>query len=72
MSKALGTEVKMSLKTPGSGIRLLVFKLQPHLGFVLPAKVHPGRQQLMAQVLGSLPSSWEAEKVFPTPSLSLA
>lgn len=70
ISKALGTEVKMALKTPGSGIGLLVFKLQLHLGFVLPAKVRPGR--LMAQVLGSLPSSWEAEKVFPAPRLSLA
>lgn len=52
-------ELRQYLQPPTSHIRVLEFKSQLHLQCQLPVYAHSGRQKLMNQALGALPTLWQ-------------
>lgn len=66
-----GLAVKSLVKMPVTRIGALGFESQLHSWSQLPAIVDLGRQQVMAQMVGSLPPTSETWIEFWAPSFSL-
>lgn len=59
MGRVSDAVVNASVVTPASHIEVTVFKSQLCSQFQLPDSEYPGKQQVMTQVAGLLPPTWE-------------
>lgn len=66
-----GTAIKMALGMPAFLIRVPRFESWLYFQLQLPANVHLGRQQVMAQVVESLLPTWETQTEFLAPDFGL-
>lgn len=68
---ALGSGVTMPVGVPAFHTGVLGFESQPYIWFLLPANTHSGMQQVIIQVLRSLPPTQETQNEFQNPHFSL-
>lgn len=59
MGRVFGSAVRTLLRMPPADIEVPGFQCMLHFPFQLLASMHPGKQQVMAEVLGSLLPMWE-------------